>query len=150
MEVRHRSGLRISERTALVGTGSGELEVFIAHPERLDASGSWPVIIQLTREEGTSEERRREARRTALWCYYVMAPDLRSRRADHAAGAASKPASDEQAARDVRSLLDLARGDPAARDDSIGLYDIWRDRRLTVTARKRVISEWQKVLLLIR
>lgn len=131
----------MADRTEMVATPDGTMEVFITHP---NGPGPYPVVIQIMDGIGMREELRDHARRTALWGYYVMAPDLYYRFGLKGPLDFSKPEerdklmaaigalTAERATSDVEAVLELAQGDPAARSGKIGLYGFCMGGKLTL------------------
>jgi carboxymethylenebutenolidase len=132
----------MADRTEMVETPEGTMEVFIAHPD--GSGGRYPVIVQLMDGIGFREELRELARRTASWGYYVIAPDLYYRwglkgpldfsdaeqrvRIMGAIGSLTAA----KATSDVEAALGMAENDPAAKDGRIGLYGFCMGGKLTL------------------
>jgi carboxymethylenebutenolidase len=131
----------MTDRTETIARPEGAMAVFIAHP---DGPGPYPVVVQLMDGIGMREELRDHARRTAAWGYYVLAPDLYYRfglegpldfsdpeQRDRIMAAIGQLTA-ERATGDVEAALELAAGDPAARDGRIGLYGFCMGGKLTL------------------
>ena len=131
----------MADRTQMVETGEGEMELFVTHP---DGAGPWPVIVQLMDGIGFREELRDHARLTASWGYYVLAPDLYYRwglkgpldfsdeaQRDQIMSAIGSLTA-EKATGDVEAALAVASADRAAKDGAIGLYGFCMGGKLTL------------------
>jgi carboxymethylenebutenolidase len=131
----------MDDRTEMVETPDGTMEVFIARP---GGTGAWPVIVQLMDGIGFREELREHARRTASWGFYVVAPDLFYRwgfkgpldfsdekQRDQIMSAIGALTA-EKATGDVEAALRVAENDPASKTGRIGLYGFCMGGKLTL------------------
>ncbi len=129
------------DRTEILKTSDGNMEVFIARPQ---GSGPFPVAVQLMDALGAREEMCEHARRVAAWGYYVLAPDLFYRvglkgpldfsdpESRNKIMAAMGDLTDARATADVTAVLELAARDPAAGKGKVGLYGFCMGGRLTL------------------
>ena len=132
----------MTERSEMVATPDGSMEVFTAHPG--EPGQTYPVIVQLMDGIGMREELRDHARRTASWGYYVIAPDLYYRFGLKGPLDFSIPAdrdgimaaignlTAERVTSDVDTVLGLAQSDPAAKSGKIGVYGFCMGGKLTL------------------
>lgn len=132
----------MAERTQMVRTQDGTMELFIAHPDAGD--GPYPVIVQLMDGLGMREEMRDHARRCASWGYYVLSPDLYYRQGLKGPLDISQPEqldaimaviaslTDERVTGDIEAALGVAAEDPAAAPGKIGLYGFCMGGKLTL------------------
>jgi carboxymethylenebutenolidase len=129
------------DRTEIVRTSDGNMEVFITHPQ---GNGPFPVVVQVMDALGAREELQQHARRVAAWGYYVLAPDLFYRvglkgpldfsnpEGRNKIMAAMGDLTDARATSDVNAVLELAGRDKAAGKGKIGLYGFCMGGRLTL------------------
>ena len=129
------------DRTEVVKTPDGNMEVFIARPQ---GNGPFPVVVQIMDALGARQELHEHARRVAAWGYYVLAPDLFYRVGLKGPVDFSDPAgrtkimaamgdlTDARATSDVNAVLALAGQDKAAGKGKVGIYGFCMGGRLTL------------------